>query len=127
MVSRKMMTNLEIYNKANNLLTTFEDIEHISLPVKVHFYFQKNMNTLIAMARELEERRMEILKSHNIIDRKEEVEPELMEKVNKDINDLFSLEQEVKFYTFSIDWLEGIELNAKQVQAFSFMIDDEEE
>lgn len=117
MISRKMMTNLEIYNKANSLLSTFENIENISLPVKVHFYFQKNMETLVNMARELEQQRI------NILNRLKDKD---MEEKNKSITDLFSLEQEVKYYTFPIEWLENIELTAKQVQAFSFMIEEEE-
>jgi hypothetical protein len=42
MVQTKMMTNLDIYNIANALLENFKDF-NVSLPVKVNFYFQKNM------------------------------------------------------------------------------------
>ena len=43
--------------------------------------------------------------------------------------DLFSLEQEVKIHVIPMEWIEDIELTAKQVNAFSFMfdMDDKEE
>lgn len=130
MVIRKTMTNVEIYTHANNLLKAFENIAEQRLPVKVHFYFQKNMNVLVDMARELEKSRTEILERYGVMDEETgnyKFENEKVDLVNGDINDLFSLEQEVKLHTFPIDWLDGVELTAQQVNAFTFMIDEEEE
>ena len=52
MVVRKTMSNLEIYNTATSLSELFTEMvqTEIKLPVKVNFYFQKNMNALVAMA-----------------------------------------------------------------------------
>ena len=36
-------------------------------------------------------------------------------------------EQEVKVYMLPLEWLEEVELNSKQVQAFSFMLECEDE
>jgi hypothetical protein len=85
---------------------------------------------LVDMARELEKSRTEILERYGVIDEETgnyKFEDEKVDLVNKDINDLFSLEQEVKLHTFSIEWLDGVELTAQQVNAFTFMIDEEEE
>ena len=130
MVIRKNMTNNEIYTHANNLLGEFEDIASLSLPVKVHFYFQKNMDTVVKMAQDIDKSRTEILDKYGSIDPETQsykFEEENVEKVNQDIMDLFSLEQEVKIHVIPLEWVENMELTAKQVNAFTFMMDLEEE
>ena len=130
MVIRKNMTNNEIYTHANNLLSEFEDIASLSLPVKVHFYFQKNMDTVVKMAQDIDKSRTEILDKYGSIDPETQsykFEDENVEKVNQDIMDLFSLEQEVKIHVIPLEWVEDMELTAKQVNAFTFMMDLEEE
>lgn len=130
MVIRKNMTNNEIYTHANNLLSEFEDIASLSLPVKVHFYFQKNMDTVVKMAQDIDKSRTEILDKYGSIDPETQsykFEEENVEKVNQDIMDLFSLEQEVKIHVIPLEWVENMELTAKQVNAFTFMMDLEEE
>lgn len=132
MVIRKLMTNNDIYNHANNLLSAFEDVANLSLPVKVHFYFQKNMDFVVKMAQEIEKSRTEILDKYGTLDQETQTykfEEADVEKVNQDMMDLFSLEQEVKIHVIPMEWIEDMELTAKQVNAFSFMfdMDDEEE
>lgn len=130
MVIRKLMSNLEIYNNANALLTAFADFENIVLPVKVHFYFQKNMDNITEIAKDIEKAREEILRKHGTLseDGMNFTFPsEIVEEVNKDINDLFTLEQEVKINLIPLSWLESLSLTAKQVNALTFMIDEEEE
>lgn len=131
MVIRKNMTNNEIYTHANNLLNEFEDIASLSLPVKVHFYFQKNMDIIVKMAQDVDKARTEILDKYGSIDPETQnykFEEKDLEKVNQDVIDLFALEQEVKIYTIPLSWVENMELTAKQVNAFTFMLElDEEE
>lgn len=132
MVIRKLMTNNDIYNHANNLLSAFEDVANLSLPVKVHFYFQKNMDFIVKMAQDIEKSRTEILNKYGTLDQETQTykfEEADVEKVNQDMTDLFSLEQEVKIHVIPMEWIEDMELTAKQVNAFSFMfdMDDEEE
>lgn len=132
MVIRKLMTNNDIYNHANNLLSAFEDVANLSLPVKVHFYFQKNMDFVVKMAQDIEKSRTEILDKYGTLDQETQTykfEEADVEKVNQDMMDLFSLEQEVKIHVIPMEWIEDMELTAKQVNAFSFMfdMDDEEE
>lgn len=130
MVIRKMMTNNEIYTHANNLLGEFEDIASLSLPVKVHFYFQKNIDEIVKMAQEIDKSRTEILNKYGTLNSETQTysfEEEVVEKVNQDIAELFSLEQEVKIHMIPMHWVEDMELTAKQVNAFSFMLEFEEE
>ena len=130
MVIRKNMTNEEIYTYATALSTAFSEMANVVMPVKVHFYFQKNMTTLVNMAQELEKARMSILEQYGTLDEETnsfKFEGENIDKANRDIIDLFSIEQEVKINTIPLEWLDSMELTSAQANAFAFMIADEEE
>jgi hypothetical protein len=124
----KTMTNLEIYNHANALMSTFQ--EELTLPVKVNFYLQKNMTRIIDAGKEIEKARMDIIQKYgtptedgeNI-----EIPNDKIEDVNNELNDLFKLEQEITVNEISLDAFDNIELTSSQVAAITFMIKDEEE
>lgn len=127
-MANKTMTNLEIYAYADALMNAFK--EEITLPVKVNFYLQKNMTRMIEAGKEVEKARMEIIQKYgtptedgqNI-----EVSADMVETVNKELEDLFALEQEIKVNEIALDAFDGIDLTSAQVAAISFMIKDEEE
>lgn len=127
-MANKTMTNLEIYAYANALMDAFK--EEITLPVKVNFYLQKNMTRMIEAGKEIEKARMDIIQKYgtptedgqNI-----EVSADMVEAVNKELEDLFALEQEIKVNEIALDAFDGIELTSAQVAAIAFMIKDEEE
>lgn len=129
MTIRKNMQNSEIYTIANNLISAFEDLASLSLPVKVHFYFQKNMDSIIAIAQEVDKARMDIFNKYGKLDedgQNYKFEADVVEQVNSDVMDLFSLEQEVKIQQIPLDWLDDVSLTAAQVNAMSYMILDPE-
>lgn len=132
MVIRKTMSNIEIYNTADALVELFSNMSesNIQLPVKVNFYFQKNMNALVAMAKELEEERTNIIIKYGTPDPEDPdrvtLAPEKLDEANKELNDLFGLEQEVAINAIELDWFEGINMTPQQVVAITFMIKDEE-
>lgn len=130
MVIRKNMTNEEIYMHATALNAAFEEMSNVVMPVKVHFYFQKNMTNIISMAQDLEKARMDIMQKYGTLDeetRTYKFEDDKIAQANQDIIDLFSVEQEVKINAIPLEWLDSLELTAQQINAFSFMIADEEE
>lgn len=132
MVIRKTMSNIEIYNTADALVELFSNMSesNVQLPVKVNFYFQKNMNALVAMAKELEEERTNIIIKYGTPDPEDPdrvtLAPEKLDEANKELNDLFGLEQEVAINAIELDWFEGINMTPQQVVAITFMIKDEE-
>lgn len=124
----KTMTNLEIYAYADALMNAFK--EDLVLPVKVNFYLQKNMTRLVDAAKDIEKTRMEIIERYGT--RSEdgqniEVPADMAEVVNKELEDLFALEQEIKVNEIALDAFDGIDFTSAQVAAISFMIKDEEE
>lgn len=120
------LTNTQIYNYANNLFGAFDDREQ-KLPIKISFYLQKNKNTLLQLAQDIETSRIEIAKTYGTLDEETSqyiIPPEKMEDANKELNDLFSLEQDVQIYTINIDNLsDDITITTAQMEAIMFMIE----
>jgi adenylyl- and sulfurtransferase ThiI len=121
-----LLTNNEIYKYARQLLRAFQDSNQ-RLPIKVNFYLQKNKNTLITLAQDIEKVRMEIISLYGILDEDGEtytVPPEKIADATKELNDLFDLEQEVQIYKINIDSLDNnFDLTTAQMEAIMFMID----
>lgn len=122
----KTLTNNEIYNIANTLNQAFTDASQY-LPVKVNFYIQKNKSTLLTLAQDIEQARINILKNYGTLNEETsqfEFDKETAQIVVKELNDLFSLEQEVNIYTVNIDSFgDDLSLTTGQMEALMFMID----
>lgn len=120
------MTNNEIYTHANALLGAFQDGSQ-KLPVKVNFYLQKNKNTLVALAQDIEKARIEIAETYGTLDNETSqyvIPGEKIEAATKELEDLFGLEQDVQIYTINIDSLgDDLAMTTAQMEAIMFMID----
>jgi hypothetical protein len=88
------LTNNEIYSHANKLVEVFQDNTQ-KLPIKINFYLQKNKNTLVTLAQEIEKTRIEIAQSYGELNNETQqfvVPPEKIPEASKELNDLFNLE-----------------------------------
>ena len=119
------LTNQQIFAYANLLTQAFKDSEQ-RLPVKINFYLQKNKNILIELAQDIEKTRMEIAEANGKLDSEKgqyTINPENIEIVQKELTDLFNLEQDVDIYTIDIDSLgDDLTLTTGQMEALMFMI-----
>lgn len=128
MAITKTMSNVDIYNIASMLLEAFK--EDMALPVKVNFYLQKNMAAIVDLAKEIDKARMEIIEKYGKLDEESgnyTFEDDIVDTVNKELEDLFSLEQDVKINQIDIDWFGSVEFSAAQMTAIMYMIKEEEE
>ena len=120
------LTNNEIYMYAQNLIIAFED-KNQKLPIKISFYLQKNKNTLLQLAQDIEQSRLEIARSYGELDEETSqyiIPSEKMEEASKELNDLFNLEQDVQIYTINIDSFgDDLTITTAQMEAIMFMID----
>lgn len=119
------MTNNDIYTYAVKLNEAFSDTTQ-KLPVKINFYLQKNKSTLLSLAQSVEETRAELLQQYGTStdDGGYTISEENVAIVNKEINDLAALEQEVNIYKVKFeDFPEDISLTTAQMEALMFMID----
>lgn len=122
------LTNLEIYTTAQALMESITT--DINLPVKVGFYIQKNMKKMTELAQEIEKSRMEIFDKYGEKDEENnqyKFDKSVQEQVQKELNDLFDLTQDVKTNMLELDWFDDIDLNANQIAAISYMIADDDE
>lgn len=120
------LTNNQIYTYATELVAAFQDSTQ-KLPIKVNFYLQKNKETLIAMAQDIEKARIDLLNNYGTLDNENNrftLDPDKIEIASKELEDLFNLEQEVNIYKVSIDnFGDDIVLTTGQMEALLFMID----
>lgn len=120
------MTNMEIYNAANNLFIAFND-ESQKLPIKVNFFLQKNKKTLTALAKEIEEVRLNIAKTYGVLDPETgnyAIDNDNIKKAQEDLDNLFKIEQDVDIKKINYDDLDpDMELTTAQMEALMFMIE----
>lgn len=120
------MTNFEIYNIAKAMSDAFQDGSQY-LPIKVNFFIQKNKATLMALAQDIDNSRMEIVRNYGTLNEEGTqymVSDENMEAANKELLDLFNIEQEVDIRKVSIDaFPDDVTLTSAQMEALMFMID----
>lgn len=120
------LTNNQIYTYATDLAAAFQDTNQ-KFPVKVNFYLQKNKETLIAMAQDIEKARIDLLSNYGNLDQETNrftIDPDKMEAASKELEDLFNLEQEVNIYKVNIDnFGDDLSLTTGQMEALLFMID----
>jgi hypothetical protein len=120
------MTNLEIYSNAQALNQAFENFNEY-LPVKVNFFMQKNIKAIHALAADIEESRIEIIRKYGVLNEETNefnVPAESIETANAELIDLFDIEQDVNIHPISLDAFGDIKLSTEQVQALMFMIEE---
>lgn len=119
------MTNLEIFNIAKALVEVFQDFNQ-RLPVKINFYIQKNKKVLLTLAQDIDNSRLEIIQTYGQLDPTTNqyiLGASEIEIAQQELNDLFSLEQEVDICFINIDsFPEDINLTPNQMEALMFMI-----
>ena len=118
------LTNTQIYYGAKNLSSAFST--SLYLPAKANFYIQKNSQTLAALAQEIEENRINIIKHYGVADDNGNIQvPEdKMSEASQEINDLFTIEQDVNIFTFSVEAFGNSQLSIEQMNAIMFMIEE---
>lgn len=118
------MNNGMIYQYALTLNEVLNDND-LQMPVAVIFSIEKNKQTLMAVAQDVEKYRMDIIKKYGKeVDGNYNVPQDKIEIANKELQDLFSIEQEVSIYKFNIEDLGDIKLTSNQMNAILFMIED---
>ena len=118
------INNGMIYQYALTLNEVLNDND-LQMPVAVIFSIEKNKQTLMAVAQDVEKYRMDIIKKYGEeVDGNYNVPQDKIEIANKELQDLFSIEQEVNIYKFNIEDLGDIKLTSNQMNSILFMIED---
>ncbi len=117
------MTNFEIYDIAYQLKDIFNNV-NVPLPVKLSFYVKKNQAVLLALAQEIEDTRIDIIKKYGVSEGENIiVDPAKTADAEAELRDLFSLEQDVNIYKVDIDAFPNeMTLTSEQMDVLMFMI-----
>lgn len=118
------LTNQEIYNYATNLVAFNTDIK---MPVRINFFLQKNIQTIIVAAQEIDANKITIAQQFGELNEEGtayNIPADRMPAANQEINDLFSLEQDLNIHIFKLDDFDGIELTMEQLSSIMFMIEE---
>ena len=118
-------TNFDIYNYGQQVNGMFTN-KDLYLPAKVNFFLQKNIQTMINAAEEIEKSRIEIVRHYGVPNEETgsiEVPVELTAVATAEIQDLFNLEQELNITPINIEKFGNIELTLEQMNAIMFMIE----
>lgn len=119
-----ILTNQQIYNYAT-ILNNWNP--QVKLPIKVNFFLQKNIQTLISAAQEINQMRISIAQLYGVQTEKNGIyiiPEEKRAEVAKDLEDLFSLEQDLNIKTIKLEYFENIELTMDQLAPILFMIEE---
>lgn len=127
----KEMSNGQIYTQAEMLVSAFgEGQADEKFPSRVLFFLRKNMKDFLELAQEIEKLRMDIIEKYGTPDEEDETkyvfENKDIELVNKELQDLIDIKQEVSYYTFKLDDIASLELTTSQMDAIMDFIEYDE-
>ena len=120
--------NQQIYDYATALVSLKQN-HNLYIPVKANFVLQKNINAMIAAAQDIESARLGIARHYGTLDQEQGqylIPEDKAAAAGKELQDLFSLEQEINIRQFALDDLGNAEFTPAQMQAIMFMISEEE-
>ena len=121
------LTNNQIYSYNTQLSKNFCTCCDIMLPVKINFFLQKNIQVVMKAGQEIEEARINIAKTFGTLNEDGSaynIAPEKMSIAQRELNDLFNLEQDLNIHMFKLDDFDNIELTCDQMSAIMFMIEE---
>lgn len=119
------LKNQKIYEYSQQL-TVFSNSD-IKLPVRINFFLQKNIRTIMSAATEIEQTKMSIAAEYGVPNSTQtgyDIPVENIQIVNQELTDLFNLEQELPIHIFKLDDFEGLEFTYQQMSALMFMIEE---
>lgn len=122
------LTNDFIYRIVDNIEDAFhQDTRYF--PARINFYIQKNVNSLRKLKDEINETREKMILHYGTYDAKTgycNVPETNLESLNKEIQELMEIKQEISLYQIPLEWLDALDLSFPQMEALMFMIDDSE-
>ena len=119
------LTNQTIY-QYTEALASFNDIKTY-IPARANFLIQKNISALAAAAQWIEKSRLEVAKHYGEVNEDGTgytIPKEKLPAAAKELEDLFSIEQEIEIRTFKLDDLGNAEFTGAEMKAIMFMIED---
>lgn len=124
---KKILTNREIFTIGNAFEGAFQNDERY-LPAKINFKIEKNKKNILDKMNEIEESRIKVIREFGEEkDGQIQIPNEKVEEVNKEIAELFDIEQEINIFMVLFEDIENLEFTSAEMSALLFMIEDPED
>ena len=123
-----ILTNKDVAN-IYPILSAVKDGKK-SFPVKVSYAIARNLKTLRAIAEDIDPLRLSILEKYGTLQEDGNtyiVPPETKDVAIKELDDLNSIENDIKIYTIKLEQLDGYDLSVEEMEALDFMLEDGED
>ena len=120
------LNNQQIYEYGQKLAIFSNN--NSKMPVRINFYLQKNIQTVTWAAEEIERVRLDLAAQYGVINETQtgyDIPSENIPIINKELNDLFGLEQELNIHQFKLSDFDDIELTYQELSAIMFMIEED--
>lgn len=120
------LTNGEIFSIAIILKELCENTDFV-LPIKANFFLQKNKNTFLSLAQEIEESRNAIFQKYGTLNEDGSgynFDEKVIGEANAELSDLLNLTQELDVYLINLEDFKDIKLNSQQMNALMLMIEE---
>ena len=117
--------NTQIYEYSQKL-AIFNNC-NIKMPVRINFYLQKNIQLIQQAAEEIDRARLGIGAQFGTLNAEQtgyDIPAKNLEEANRELVDLFNLEQDLPIHIFKLSDFDGIELTYQQMSAIMFMIEE---
>lgn len=121
----RLFTNNQIYKIATIISENpFKNDTYI--PIKFNFYIQRNIEAMLQEYQKIEKHRNDIFKHYGTMTGDQFTIPqEKIEEVNKELESLGEIKQEVNITMIPLSAIEELSLTTGELKSIMFMIDDE--
>lgn len=119
------LTNQQIYEYGQSL-AVFNDC-NIKMPVRINFYLQKNIEQIHKAIQDIDDARLSVGAQYGMPNETGtgyDIPAENIAEANRELNDLFNLEQDLSIHIFKLDDFDSIELTYQQMSAIMFMVEE---
>lgn len=122
---KRLFTNGELYSLSQNLIEN-PIKEDTYIPIKLNFYIQKNIETIMSEYQKIEKHRINIVKHYGEFDDKGQItipQDKIME-VNAELDNLSEIKQEVDLHMLTLEEVQDLKLSTGELKSIMFMIDE---
>ena len=122
---KRIFTNGDLYCLTQNLIEN-PIKEDTYIPIKLNFYIQKNIETIISEYQRIEKHRIDIIKHYSVFDDKGQITipQDKVAEVNAELDALSEIKQEVDLHMLTLDDIQDLQLSTGEFKSIMFMIEE---
>lgn len=122
---KRLFTNGELYSLSQNLIEN-PIKEDTYIPIKLNFYIQKNIETIMSEYQKIEKHRINIVKHYGEFDDKGQITipQDKIAEVNAELDNLSEIKQEVDLHMLTLEEVQDLKLSTGELKSIMFMIEE---